>query len=88
MCVCVCVCVLSHFSLDQLFVTLWTAAHQPPLIHGILQAKILQWVAIPFSMGSSQPRNGTPVSCVFCITSRFFITEPLSKPMIMSGSCI
>ena len=30
-CVCVCVCVLSHFSRFQLFVTLWTKAHQPPL---------------------------------------------------------
>ena len=28
-------------------------------VHGILQARILQWVAIPFSRGSSQPRDGT-----------------------------
>ena len=28
-------------------------------VHGILQAIILQWVAIPFSRGSSQPRNWT-----------------------------
>ena len=26
-------------------------------VHGILQARILEWVAIPFSRGSSQPRN-------------------------------
>ena len=26
-------------------------------IHGILQARILEWVAFPFSRGSSQPRN-------------------------------
>ena len=26
-------------------------------IHGVLQARILEWVAIPFSRGSSQPRN-------------------------------
>ena len=31
---------------------------------GILQARILEWVAIPFSRGSSQPRNRTGVSCV------------------------
>ena len=37
--------------------------------HGIFQARILEWVAIPFSRGSSQPRNQTQVSC---ITSRFF----------------
>ena len=31
-------------------------------IHGILQARILQWVVFPFSRGSSQPRNQTQVS--------------------------
>ena len=31
-------------------------------IHGILQAKILEWVAFPFSWGSSQPRDRTQVS--------------------------
>ena len=32
-------------------------------VHGILQAKILEWVAMPFSRGSSQPRDRTQVSC-------------------------
>ena len=32
--------------------------------HGILQARILQWVAIPFSRGSSRPRDWTWVSCI------------------------
>ena len=31
-------------------------------VHGILQARILQWVAFPFSRGSSQPRDRTQVS--------------------------
>ena len=31
-------------------------------VHGILQARILEWVAVPFSRGSSQPRDGTQVS--------------------------
>ena len=31
-------------------------------VHGIFQARILEWVAIPFSRGSSQLRHGTPVS--------------------------
>ena len=31
-------------------------------VHGILQARILEWVAIPFSRGSSQPRDWTQVS--------------------------
>ena len=38
-------------------------------VHGILQARILEWVAIPFSRGSSQPRDGTWVSS---IAGRFF----------------
>ena len=34
--------------------------------HGILQARILECIAIPFSRGSSQPRNQTQVSCIAC----------------------
>ena len=59
---------LSHV---QLFATLWTVARQVS-IHGILQARILEWVAIiPFSRGSSWPRDWTRVSC---IAGRFFTT--------------
>ena len=32
-------------------------------VHGILQIRILEWVANPFSRGSSQPRDQTGVSC-------------------------
>jgi len=38
-------------------------------VHGILQTRILKWVAIPFSRGSSQPRDGIQVSCT---AGRFF----------------
>ena len=38
-------------------------------VHGILQAGILEWVAIAFSRGSSRPRDRTQVSC---IAARFF----------------
>ena len=38
-------------------------------VHGILQASILEWVAFPFSRGSSQPRDQTQVSQ---IADRFF----------------
>ena len=41
-------------------------------VHGILLARILEWVAIPFSRKSSQLRDGTPV---FCITGRFFTVQ-------------
>ena len=33
-------------------------------VHGILQARILEWVAFPFSRESSQPRDRTQVSCI------------------------
>ena len=33
-------------------------------VHGIPQARILEWVAIPFSRGSFQPRDQTQVSCI------------------------
>ena len=36
-------------------------------VHEISQAGILGWVAITFSRGSSQPRDRTCVSCVFCM---------------------
>ena len=34
------------------------------VVHGILQARILEWAAYPFSKQSSQPRNRTAVSCI------------------------
>ena len=37
----------------------WTVAHQAPLSMGILQARILEWMAMPSSRGSSQPRDQT-----------------------------
>ena len=52
---------LSHV---QLFVTLWTAARHAPLSMGILQARIVEWVAISFSRRSSWPQDQTQVSCI------------------------
>ena len=47
------------------------------IIHGILQARILEWVAFPFSRGSSQPRDQTQVSH---IAGRFFTSWAIGKP--------
>ena len=33
-------------------------------VHGILQARLLEWVTIPLSRGSSRPRDQTQVSCI------------------------
>ena len=57
---------LSHV---RLFVTPWAIACQAPLSMGILQARIVEWVAIPSSRESSQPRDWTQVSL---IAGRFF----------------
>ena len=72
-------CMLSCFSHVQLFVTLWTVVHQVPSVHGILQARILGWVAMPFSRGSSRPMVGTHPSCSCCSVGGFFTTEPPGK---------
>ena len=51
-------------------------------VHGILQARTLGWVAMPFSSGSSPPRDQTLVSC---ITGGFSTAEPLGKPRRLWG---
>ena len=38
-------------------------------VHGIFQVRILEWAAVPFSRGSSQPRDRTSI---LCIAGRFF----------------
>ena len=53
-------------------------------VHGILQARILEWVAFPFSRGSSQPRDRTQVSCT---TGRFF-TSWATRETLVQGNCL
>ena len=48
------------------------------IAHGILQARILEWVAFPFSRGSSQPRDQTQVCH---IAGRFFISWATRNPI-------
>ena len=50
-------------------------------VHGILQARILEWVAIPFSRGPSQPRDQIQVSC---IAGRLFTIWATGKPAFLS----
>ena len=49
----------------------------PPgsFVHGILQARILQWVARPSSRGSSRLRDRTQVSCVSCLAGRWILSH-------------
>ena len=52
-------------------------------VHGILQARILEWVAFPFSRGSSQPRDWTQVSC---IVGGALPAESQGKPVLVLHS--
>ena len=61
----------------QLFATPWTVAHQAPLSIGILQVRILEWVASPSSRGSSQPRDWIQVSA---LQADSLLSEPPGKP--------
>ena len=50
-------------------------------VHGIFQTIVLEWIAISFSKGSSQPRDRTQVSCI--VDRRFTVwatKEVLTKP--------
>ena len=76
--VCVCVCV------TQLCPTIWDPMDYSlpdSSVHGILQARILEWVAIPFCRGSSQPRDQTHISC---IAGRYL--QPPGKPYLMPAA--
>ena len=55
----------------RFFVTPWTVAYQAPLSMGVLQVRILEWVAMPSSRVSSQPRDQSQLSC---IAGGFFTT--------------
>ena len=48
-------------------------------VHGILHARILEWAAVSFSRGSSQPRNQTCISWVFCIGRQILYHRAMCK---------
>ena len=50
-------------------------------VYGILQARILEWVAVPFSRGSALPRDWTGVSC---IAGRFFTSWATREALYLS----
>ena len=69
--------------------TPWTVARQASSVHGISQARILGWVAISISRGSSQPRHRTWVSCntgelLHCM----WILYQVSYSSVQSLSCV
>ena len=62
------------------FVTLWTCSPPGSPVHRILQARILECVAISSSRGSSQPSDRTHISCGSCTAGGFSMAEPPGKP--------
>jgi len=74
-----------HAKLLQLRTTLCDPMDCSPSgssVHGILQARILEWVAMPSSRGSSPCRDPICVSCGSCIAGGFFTAELSGKPLI------
>ena len=61
-----------HVKSLQLCPLLWPVDCSPPgsSVHGILQARILEWVAMPSSKVCSQPRDWTRISYISCIGRR------------------
>ena len=57
----------------QLCPTLCDRSLPGSCVHWILQARILEWVAMPSSRGSSQPRDQTCVSYISCIGRQVLI---------------
>ena len=72
-----CAYVRRCFSRVQLFVTPWTVALPGASVHEILQARILEWVAIPFSRGSSDPGTEPRYSA---LQADSLPSEPPGKP--------
>jgi len=68
---CVCVCVCTHMPAQLLSTVQLCDSMDYSLpsssVHGIFQARILEWVGMPPSRGSSRPRDWTDISCDSCI---------------------
>ena len=86
-----CVCLagqLSPFSHFRLFTIPMDCRPLGSFVHGFLQARILEWVAIPFSRESSQARNQTWVSYISCIGQVGSLPAPPGKPPCLVCSTV
>ena len=73
---CLCVCAQSYPTVGNSV----DCSPQGSSVHGILQARMLEWVTMPSSRGSSRPRDQTPSPASPSLAGRFFITESPRKP--------
>ena len=78
-----CACMLSRFSHVRFFVTPWSP--QGSSVCGVLQARILEWAAMPSSRESSRPREPTSVFYASCIDSRLCTFTSLTSEEIPSS---
>ena len=64
--------------------SLWSHDCSPPgsSVHGILQARVLEWVAMPSSRGSSQLRDRTHISFICCFCRWVLFLAPPGKPCL------
>ena len=68
-----CMCECAHLAMSD---SLWPQRHLPgSSVHGIFQARILEWVAITYFRGSSQPSDWTGISWVSCIWNHWTTWE-------------
>ena len=76
----VCITILLLFSCPVVSdsATPWTVALSVSSVQGILQTRTPEWVALPFSRGSSRPRDQT---CISCTGRQVLYTEPPGKPL-------
>ena len=81
--VCVCVCVCVHARAQSCPTLCDPTDCSPPgsSVHGISQVRILEWVAISFSRGSSWTRNQTQV--IPALTGGFYTTAPPEEPLFL-----
>ena len=83
-CVCVCVCVCARArAYSVVSDSLWPQGlYSLPgsSVHGVFQARILQWAAISSSGGSSLSKDWNCISCISFTAGRFFTAEPWGKP--------
>ena len=79
-CVCVCVCVQSLQS-SQTLCDSMDCSLPGPSVHGILQARILEWVTMPSSRESSWSRDQTCISASSALQANSLPTETPGKPI-------
>ena len=80
---CACAELLSRV---KLFANPWSVAHQTPVSMGTLQARILEWVAMPSSRRSSPPRDQTQVPTLqepgFLLLFLYHLSHQVSPPIV------